>query len=310
VNTTPTSPTPGRRAHPTDDWPLLARLPDVGGKLPADTYNLKPLSPTATTAYRFDAPKIEGSPRSIPGVSSEYEEPIALTERLSDGHSTRLPQPHLLQRTWRVDRASPASRNSSAVLPSSNPFSIPSTSLHDAIAPLVRFVMLVVLFTAAGTTILLAGKTDRPKSQPMPPAAAAAPALLQPTTIIEPTRPAVEQPIAATTATGPSADASQHKGDRLTDSLPAFPDVLAPPPGASMESDESGSEQVRSDPGAAPPTPAASAPDFLSWPLTGSGRALPQVQTSEPPTALAHFPGHILESPPRQASNDDESSVH
>jgi hypothetical protein len=43
----------------------------------------------------------------------------------------------------------------------------------------------------------------------------------------------------------------------------------------------------------------------------GSNQALPQVQTAEPPRAVAQLQGYILEVPARQASNDDDqSSVH
>ena len=174
MNSSPTSPTPERRAHSPSagDWPLLARLPDVSGQLPENVGRAKrPV--TATTDYRFDAPQLADRGRQSADLASNSAIGNSTSERPGDGLSTRLPHPHLLQRTWRVDQPVQVPRRSSAILPRSNPFAIPSSSLHDALAPVVRFMMLVVLFTAAGTTILMAGKEDRPKSQPLPPAATA-----------------------------------------------------------------------------------------------------------------------------------------
>jgi hypothetical protein len=206
-----------------------------------------------------------------------------------------------------VDQAAPASRRNSAALPSSNPFAIPSASLDDTLAPIARFVMLFVLFTIAGTAILLAGK-NRSKPLPATPATAAATPVLEPTTVIEPVRPVVEHPIAS--ATGPSSDAPNAQRDRETESLPLFPDVLAPPSDVSTRSEQAAGEQFSSGPAGSNGKPATSATEFLTSPLTGAGRALPQVRTSEPPTSVAHLPGYILESPSRQANNDDEQSVY
>lgn len=169
--------------------------------------------------------------------------------------------------------------------------------------------MMFVLFTIAGTTILVAGKANHSKPEISPAAATTAGPLLEPTTTIEPVRPAVQQPVAASTATGPIGEAAVQPRYE-TDSLPTFPDMFATPSDASLDGEETSGQQVTSDGPAEESSPAATALEFLTSPLSGTGRALPQVQTSEPPAAVAHLPGHILESPSRQASNDDEPSVY
>jgi hypothetical protein len=208
-----------------------------------------------------------------------------------------------------VDQANPSARRSSKVLPNSTLFAIPSSNLDEALAPLARFVMLFVLVTIAGTTILMAGKANRSKSEAMPPAAATTGPLLEPTTVIEPLQRAAEQPVAASTATVPRESTAFPRKEQ-TDTLPAFPDVFAPSLDASYQRANAKRERVTSDPPVEESGPAASAEEFLTSPLTGGGRGLPQVQTTEPPKAVAHLPGHILESSSRQASNDDQPSVY
>jgi hypothetical protein len=266
------------------------------------------LAATATQ-YRVDAPNADTPPERGLGSESQYEHPAPTAHQPSDGLSTWLPQPHVRERTWRVDQASPAARRSSKILPRSNPFAIPASSLDDALVPLARFAVMFVLFTIAGTTMLVAGKSNRSKPDATPPAAATTGPLLEPTTIIEQARPAVDQPAAASTATGPAGDTAAQPRDE-TNTLPAFPDVFAAPSDASLGRKESSGGQVTSDRAAEEPRPAESAVEFLMSPPIGSGRPLPRVQTSEPPRAVAHFPGHVLESPSQQASNVDEQSVY
>jgi hypothetical protein len=262
---------------------------------------------TTTTQYRVDTPSIEN--RTSGSLNSDSQHERQDTHPLSDEPSNRVPQPHVLQRTWRVDQASPTARRRFQILPRSDPFAIPSSSLDDALAPLARFVMMFVLFTIAGTTILVAGKANHSEPEISPAAAATTGPLLEPTTTIEPVQPAVEQPVAASTASGPIGEASVQSRDE-TDTLPIFPDMFGAPSDASLGGEETSDKQITSDQPVEESSPAASALEFLTSPLTGTGRALPQVQTSEPPKAVAHLPGHILESPSRQASNDDEQSVY
>jgi hypothetical protein len=264
---------------------------------------------TSAAEYRVDTPRTDTRTFRSADSESQHDRRTQITHQPSDGPWAGLRRPHALQRTWRVDQASPAARRSSKVLPRSNPFAIPSSSLDDALAPLARFVMLFVLFTIAGTTILLAGKGNRSKPVTTPPAATTTGPLLEPTTIIEPVRPAIEKPAAASTATGPAGDTATRSRDE-TFTLPAFPDVFATPAEASAGAEESNGARVTSDRAAEDSSPAATALEFLTSPLTGTGRALPQVQTSEPPKAVAHLSGQILESPSRQASNDDQQSVY
>jgi hypothetical protein len=287
---------------------VLARLPEVSSQAATEqpqSTSMR-LATQPPTAYRLDAPTNAETPQRRDDLPSEPERQSTFTTIISEGSRSR-PQPHLHHRTWRVDQAVPASRRYSAALPSSNPFAIPSARLDEALAPIARFVMLFVLFTIAGTAILLAGK-NRSKPVPATPAAAAAAPVLEPTTVIETVRTIIEQPIASTTATGPSEEAPAAPRDRASESLPPFPDVLAPPADASTQTE--GTEQLSGDRAASDSKPATSASEFLTLPLTGAGRALPQVRTTEPPSSLAHLPGYILESPSRQANHDDEQSVY
>jgi hypothetical protein len=273
--------------------------------------HLTQLVATSTAEYRVDTPRIDNRTLRSIDSDSQLDRRTPLTHQPSASPWAGSRRPHALQRTWRVDQASPAARRISKILPRSNPFAIPSSSLDDALAPLARFVMLFVLFTIAGTTILIAGKANRSKPVTTPPAAATTGPLLEPTTIIEPVRPAIEKPVAASTAIGPTGDtAARSRDDTDTFTLPEFPDVFATPTKAPVGAGESNDAQVTSDRPAEESSPAATALEFLTSPLTGTGRALPQVQTSEPPKAVAHLPGHILESPSRQASNDDQQSVY
>jgi hypothetical protein len=295
VNSAPPSPTPRRRAHATPgDCPLLARLPEVSEQQKAEPRPSTWLAATATQ-YRVDAPTIDNRPAPSLDSDSHDERQTHLEHPLRDWAAKRLPQPHVRERTWRVDQASPAARRIAKVLPRSNPFAIPSSSLDDSLAPLARFVMMFVLFTIAGTTFLVAGKSNRAKPEATPPAAATTGPLLEPTTIIEPVRPAIAQPVATSTATGPMGEAAARSRDDIN-TLPAFPDVFTTPSDASPGGEKGSGQQVTSDPPAGESRPAATALEFLTSPLSGTGRVLPQVQTTEPPKAVAHLPGHILES--------------
>jgi hypothetical protein len=300
VITTPASPTPGRRANSAaaGDYPVLARLPDVSSQTPNEqpqsSMSMR-LTARPSTSYRLDAPTVTDTPRRSSDTPLELERQTKFTPIISEGPPAR-PQPHLHHRTWRVDQAAPAPRRNSAALPSSNPFAIPSASLDDTLAPIARFVMLFVLFTIAGTAVLLAGK-NRTKPQPAAPAAAATAPVLEPTTVIEPVRTVVDEPIASTTASGPSGNAPSAQRDWSTETLPPFPDVLAP--SAETENDQTASEQVTSGPAGSNAKPATSASEFLTLPLTGTGRALPKARMSEPPTSVARLPGYILESSSR-----------
>ncbi len=310
MNSAPVSPTPRRRAYSTaGDCPLLARLPEIPDHRTAEPRPSTRLLATTNTQYRVDTPSIDNPISQSLDSDSQYERQASAARPLSDELSNRVPQPHVLQRTWRVDQASPAARKRTQILPRSNPFAIPSSSLDDALAPLARFVMMFVLFTIAGTTILVAGKANHSEPEINPSAAATTGPLLEPTTTIEPVQPAVERPVAASTATGPIGEASVEPWDE-TDTLPTFPDMFGAPSDASLGGEDTSGKQITSDQPVEESSPAATALEFLTSPLTGAGRALPRVQTSEPPKAVAHLRGYILESPSRQASNDDEQSVY
>src|SRR3954447_17650247 len=117
--------------------PVLARLPDVSGET-APSQPGRPNNNSATTNYRFDRPQNAQMQAGAPASSSS----ASLSAKPGAAH-----QPHAFGRS-REHRRIP--RRASSVLPRSNPFAIPSATLMDSLAPALRFITLVALFTAAG----------------------------------------------------------------------------------------------------------------------------------------------------------------
>jgi hypothetical protein len=232
-------------------WPVLARLPEVTAEVPDAALPSGRASNSGTLEYRFDPPQ------------------------------TRAAEPAVrVERRWREKP------RESAVLPSSDPFAIPAQSLQHTLAPIVRFLMLVALFTIAGTIILLSRAEKRPAIAPQPRA------FTQQS--LQPVVTAIEPPAAGAAAQGPIE----------SDNSPTVaPDVqsTALPQSASAE------ETVHAAQAPAAHSMSQSDPPSADY----SEQALPQVQTAEPPRAVAHLPGYILEAPAHQASNDDDqSSIH
>src|SRR4051812_28474690 len=116
--------------------PVLARLPDVSDV----TAPSQPGTPNAIAAtnYRFDRPQNA----QIQSGTYTSSSSASLNAKLGAAH-----QPHAFGRS-REHRRIP--RRASSVLPRSNPFAIPSATLMDSLAPALRFITLVALFTAAG----------------------------------------------------------------------------------------------------------------------------------------------------------------
>jgi hypothetical protein len=123
-------------------WPVLARLPDVSIDLPAGGATTQPAS--RANEYRFDPPQLSGSTltASASGPSTT----------LRSARPTASSPPHAFDRGRPLgQRGIP--RRESPILPRSNPFSTQRTRLTDSVAPAVRFLTLVALFTAAGIWI-------------------------------------------------------------------------------------------------------------------------------------------------------------
>ncbi len=179
--------------------PLLARIPDVSEELPGRPQNV--FVARGPEAVRVDPP----APRVPTTRHSEADRArlcdVAVTLRPSPTPSARRFKPRPLPK--RLD-----------VLPSGNPFEFPREGLPDRFAPAVRFLLLFVLFTAAGTSVLMMGQ-----SKEMPPdrlnrpmatleGAVGVPTAAEPASRNRPTLESLVPAESATTATSPSASTS------------------------------------------------------------------------------------------------------
>ena len=252
-------------------WPVLARLPNIAGHAASDLQPPRRRS-ARSLEYRFDPP---------------------------------LSRP--FQRRGE-DQAAETVRGNSPILPRSNPFSIPASSLHDAIAPFVRFMMLVALFTIAGTTILMLGKQRVAHPKPAESATIAVQESLEPAAVVAPASSAFKQSASAPTVTGPLGTARLQQIGVSGDAAPGLADWTQ----SGLENGEAAAAPATKDISLDSPVEAAeSAADFLPMPLSSTVRpALPRVQTADPAPAVAHLPGYILELPSRHASHDDQPSLH
>jgi hypothetical protein len=209
------------------------------------------------------------------------------------------PQPQSFRRISRGDRGPRAAAGESPILPSSNPFAIPGPGLMTALGPVLRFVMLAALFTAAGIIILTSGKENRTSREVAPAKAAAGRHAL------EPAAAAMEPSLPATSAAGPNAAPHPSVGHQRA-ALPNAPDLS--PPAGQGPLDDSPAWGDPSD-NTSHATDAYPHAGGLWVPRArGNGQLVPRVQTSDPPPAVAHLPGYITEIPPRHASHDENQS--
>jgi len=161
-------------------WPVLARIPDVSAAgRPAD--------------IRFDPPQPDGWQAARHGAA--HRSGLRETAPSRDRHeSTESDPAHLTRRRSRI-------------LPAGNPFAFSDDRRQESLAPFLRFVLLFALFTAAGTSILIIGRSGRTANgdSTNPTATTADPAIAVPT--------AMQQTVAAPAATGPRGAALQPAGD-------------------------------------------------------------------------------------------------
>ena len=282
-------------------WPVLARLPDVSSSLPLKGAQSHRARSGEVIDYRFDPAETSGSESG--SVATRQAMRAARSENAGITHGSRPPQPHLFHRTSRADERASAVRGTSPILPRSNLFSTGDGSLHDTIGPAVRFFMLVALFTVAGTTVLMIGSEEQASpeiSKPVPPALRQT---LEPTTAADASNLSVEGPAAAPTASGPlGAQVGPHV-DAIQTPIVLPADPITPLTSQDVDAETHGEGEPAGEPLDDREREARESPLL---PLTSAdGRPLPQVQTSEPPAAVAHLPGHILEVPSRQANHDD-----
>jgi hypothetical protein len=250
---------------------VLLRLPDVTQQLPAGARR-SDHSPSGTFDYRFDPPQAAGvggggSPRQASAENART--------RISASVSTR--QPHVVERPTKTEPRRSATRRVSPILPQSDPFSTPSRSLSDSLAPLIRFLTLVALFAAAATWVQMLARRDAQMKSTRPPAE---PTVQSAKNLPQSASPA---PAANTTAAGPPNASHPSKVVTGTSSSASGPaDTFF---------------QVVSE--GTPPAAAATAHD----------QPLPQIRTTTSPTnaagaasarppAIARLPG-IIEAPRR-----------
>jgi hypothetical protein len=261
VNPTASFPRPNREPARTlaGKWPVVAQLPNVADDTPSRSQSPKSLANIDAHDYRFDPPQARS-----------------------------LYHPH------DGDHPSRASRRQSPILPSSDPFAIGGASTLEKLGPIVRFVLLVALFTAAGIIMLAGGNNHEPAVREK--ASTESTVTRQ---SLEPVGTVVEASASAPTAAGPTS-----MPDKSGDEIAAHdPDAAE----LKNEIDEPAPEAVHARDDAAEaarhPYPETAWPAAV-MPEAGQS-ALPHVQTNDPPQAVAHLPGIITEIPQRHASHDD-----
>ncbi len=207
----------------------------------------------------------------------------------TDAHDYRFdpPQARSLHHPHDGDHTPRVSRHQSPILPRTDPFAIPSPGLMETFGPIVRLVLLIALFTAAGVILLAGGNDQQPSVREKTSAE---------TTVtkqsLEPAAVIAEASASASTAAGPASVPDSIE----VDTTQAAVDLDEAAPGAAQAS--GGATGAAGHPYPQTAWPSAALPE------AGQG-ALPQVQTTDAPQAVAHLPGHITEIPQRHASHDD-----
>ncbi len=293
--------TPPRDPY-TDDggpWPVLARIPDLSAAArQAPQRPTRPIAPARSAAHRIDAPQTRRSTALAPAGTAENRSDIGK-------HTAHLSQPpahHLNQRAARFKATHDRAPGESPILPDWDPFSNPGKRLPDSFAPILSFLVMVVLFAAAGTSVLmLRSGRQHPVSEVPPP------------TRIEQTAAAPVVP----TAVGPLGNSASRlvptpPDESTTVAIPAPSSPLLAP---STDTNATGFDVPGMD--AAPPAAAPAAekdyptsdyPEPIFPPTIEVN--LPQAAMTGTPLPIARFSGQILEAPTRQAKNDDQSSIH
>lgn len=283
--------------HPVS-VPVLARIPDVSSPATAERPRLPRMAvPAAAAQQHGDSSAARRRPAAEP--------PTRTAQRASTidhrAHATQPPAHHLRRRAKRITKAPRAAADSPA-LPAWDPFTIPESRLSESFAPILSFLALVVLFTAAGTSLLLLRNVQR-DSESKPHKASNA--------------SRIEEPLAKPTASGPLGPTSARLEPAPSSSATAIalPPTAAPLLAPSLDdasNSHGGLLQDRSRPAASWPTSDEGPPTDLPAPIfpDGSDLPLPQAQMNDQMPAVARFSGRILEAPPHQAKHDDQSSIH
>ena len=250
--------------------PVLASLPDVS----ADLLRERPAA--GRVGYRFDPPEnsTRGSRLGEVGASQ-----VPLRQELGYlPQTTRTRQPHVFERGRTADRQARFPRRESPILPRSNPFALPQRRMFDSIAPVLRFLTLFALFTAAATWFQVVRERNKAMNMPAEPDATTAHDAGTPAgkTVDRPTKmPTAVGPVGATPEAATRAGRVREKDDFASlrgDILPVTPTV-----------DE--------------------ATETMPSLADAKGGALPRVQTTEAPKAeVASEPASAETSTPEVAS--------
>jgi hypothetical protein len=269
------------------DWPVLARLPDVSARLPdGGAPRSNRTAAAGFVSYRFDPPQT--AEHGAAAVTARSAKPQPFGKAMSAGPA----KPHITPRSARGQW-----HRESSVLPHSDPFAIPRTSLRDRLAPVIRFLVLFALFTAVGTSVLRSGRQATPANELSEPSTAATEKSFE-----TPTLPAradeIEAPNALPTASGPLGTKSPRMGARPKQQGSSARENSQSAIGPAS----SAARSAASDPKRLPPSLGVRA----SGPNDGRLENNPV-----PPPALARLPGYILEAPAQQAYHDqNQSSLH
>jgi hypothetical protein len=302
VNIAQTYSTPPHDSGPNDQptWPVLARILDVSTEA-RPPQSQRPAASDSSTR-RVDPPQ----PRAAATVAPTLAAKVQLGIGKHSAHSPQPPAHHLNQRAKRAQRTHDDARSESSALPNWDPFSIPGKRLPDAFAPIFSFLAMVVLFTAAGTSILLLrNRPQQPVSEVPPPARLEQTAAVSaPPTAVGPLGASASRLLPAASIE-PAAAASHAP---TTSELKPPADVGATgngPPEIDLP-------EIDTEPAAAPTADTDRAATEYPEPIFPPMMEVdsPQAAMTDTRLPVARFSGEILEAPTRQARHDDQSSIH
>jgi hypothetical protein len=284
------NPTPeSRRRFGEAKHPVLARLPDVSVQPSTPHCEDRSADPVEYVDYRFDAP----------AGAEDQTAPVR-----------RMTRPHSFERAS-YDAHPRSPRRASYIQPDSDPFSLPTTSLYDRLAPVARFLVLFALFTAAGTAFLMRGgfanRSNSSTQTSQPPAPA--PSTHQ--RVLEPAAEEFDSSDLGSTTKKPTAN-----GPSGTAISPAVDDLFA-------ERDENPSttaeQSERTTPGRSlveavvSPLPRVQTTDSQPVEVAVKDAKGEPAEVEEPPAppVIARLPGIILEVPARQAEHvNNQPGLH
>lgn len=266
--------------------------------------------------YRFDPPQTTQRIHTTPATQPTEVVAGARASGTSGATATRSSRDTIHRSFDRLDQPVNRSRvaGRSPILPNSDPFAIPANSLSSTLAPAIHFAMLVVLFTTAGTSILVMRNSHaRPaEANKAKPNVVVKHATITPAVIV----PGATKP----TATGPLGSASRFKRRTATRSAETGDPRPVPYSVTTADGghDEKSSSVIPSDEIDKPTSDDWTGAEtgcvypgtcFPSAELSENGR-LPRVRMAEDAPAIARFSGTVTEAQPHQAQHDDEQSLH